>query len=105
MEVLVLFRFLREGPKLLSVTSRRRNGGDDSHLAGKSHVTDSLECCVVFLFPLFLSCSPMGIKAVIPGRKKGLSLFSSKKGTATVLQLQAECLLCVVGADSGWNAE
>lgn len=66
---------------------------------------DSLECCVIFIFPFFSKLFPHGNQGSHPRGGKGLRLFSSKKGTATVLQLQAECLLCVVDADPGWNAE
>lgn len=67
---------------------------------------DSLECCV-FLSPFFSKLFPHGNQGSHPGQGVGewVRLFSSKKGTATVLQLQEECLLCVVDADPGWNAE
>lgn len=67
---------------------------------------DSLECCV-FLSPFFSKLFPHGNPGSHPGRGGGgvFKTFSSKKGTATVLQLQEECLLCVVDADPGWNAE
>lgn len=59
-------------PKLLSVTSRR-SGCGDSHLAGRR--TARLLGMLFFFPPFFLSCSPMGIEAVIPGGGGGLRLF------------------------------